>query len=531
MFEPIANWFAFAAERMAELSFRTGEHLVLTGISTGLAIVIGVPLGMLAASSSWLRSMVLGTIGIFQTIPSLALLAILLAAIGKIGVVPAVIALVVYALLPIARNTVTGLEGVSTDVVEAAKGMGMTPWQQMLHVKLPLAMPIIVAGIRTAAVVGVGIATLSAFIGAGGLGQFINRGLAMFDTKLILLGAIPAAVLALIVDSAIAATAWGIKPTRQHQKSRLVSVAKSAALGLPMLLLTFGVIAVINNSLKTAGPSGSKVRIGSKNFTEQLILGELMAQMIEAHTDLSVDRRFNLGGTMICHEALKAGELDLYAEYTGTGLVTVLDQPAAPDADAVWDTVESQYRQQFNLHWLKPFGFNNTYALAVRSSVARKNDWQSISNIVSSADELKAGFTAEFSERADGYPGVSDTYGFRFSQVVDLEPSLMYQAIARREVDVICAFTTDGRIEAYGLQTLEDDKEFFPPYFAAPVINPALFEKHPEIKEVLGRLAGQISNTEMQKMNFEVDERARQPEDVAREFLIDKKLIGKAKIN
>ena len=236
MFETIFNWFSFAAERLPELWFRTGEHLVLTGISTGLAMVIGIPLGVLAASSSWLRSIVLGTIGIFQTIPSLALLAILLAAIGKIGVVPAVIALIVYALLPIARNTVTGIEGVAPDVVEAAKGMGMTPWQQMLQVKLPLAMPIIVAGIRTAAVVGVGIATLSAFIGAGGLGQFINRGLAMFDTQLILLGAIPAAVLALIVDSTISATAWGLQPLRQHQKSRLVSTAKRVALSLPVLL-------------------------------------------------------------------------------------------------------------------------------------------------------------------------------------------------------------------------------------------------------------------------------------------------------
>ena len=206
--------------------------------------------------------------------------------------------------------------------------------------------------------------------------------------------------------------------------------------------------------------------------------------MIEFHTDLSVDRRFNLGGTMICHEALQAGELDLYAEYTGTGLVTVLDQPAVSDADAVWATVESQYRQQFNLKWLKPFGFNNTYALAVRGSTASDNNWRSISDIVASADDLKAGFTSEFSERADGYPGVSEKYGFRFSQVVDLEPSLMYQAIARGEVDVICAFTTDGRIEAYDLQTLIDDKDLFPPYFAAPIVSQALLEKHPGIGDV-----------------------------------------------
>ena len=529
MVDAISSWLDFAASRLPELWFRTGEHLVLTGISTGLAIVIGVPLGILASSTAWLRSLVLGTIGIFQTIPSLALLAILLAATGKIGAVPAVIALIVYALLPIARNTVTGIEGVHADVVEAAKGMGMTSMQQMLKVKLPLAMPIIVAGIRTAAVVGVGIATLSAFIGAGGLGQFINRGLAMSDTHLILLGAIPAAGLALFVDVCIAATAWGTKPLRQHQKNWFMSSAKPVALGLPILLVALGIIAVTSGGQKQDGLSERTIRMGSKNFTEQLILGELMAQMIEAHTGLSVDRRFNLGGTMICHKALQAGEIDLYAEYTGTGLVTVLDREAVLDSDLVWTTVEKAYRERFGLQWLKPFGFNNTYAITVRRSTAGERNWNSISDMAPSAGELKAGFTGEFAERADGYPGVAEKYSLRFGQVVDLEPSLMYEAIAREEVDVICAFTTDGRIEAYELQTLIDDKDFFPPYYAAPVLNRELFNRYPDVKKVLNRLTGRISNVEMQKMNFEVDENNRQPEDVARDFLINQGLVGESK--
>lgn len=529
MVDAISSWFEFAAERLPELWFRTGEHLVLTGVSTGLAIGIGIPLGVLAASTSWLRSSVLGTIGIFQTIPSLALLAILLAATGKIGAVPAVVALVVYALLPIVRNTVTGIEGVPRDVMEAAKGMGMTSWQQMIKVKIPLAMPIIVAGIRTAAVVGVGIATLSAFIGAGGLGQFINRGLALSDTHLILLGAIPAAALAVIVDAMIAATAWGIKPLRQSQKNWLMSLAKPLALYLPLLLVALGIIAIVVNNKKQDGQSEGTIRIGSKNFTEQLILGELMAQMIEAHTNLTVDRRFNLGGTMICHKALEAGEIDLYAEYTGTGLVTVLNRASISDPELVWQTVETEYRKQFELQWLELFGFDNTYALTVRSSAAHENNWRSVSDLSAAADQLKAGFTAEFSERVDGYPGVSQRYGLRFSQVVDLEPSLMYQAIARGEVDVICAFTTDGRIKANDLQTLTDDKNFFPPYHAASVVTQEMLNKHPVVRTVLDRLTGKIDNTEMQQMNFEVDENNRQPEDVARDFLISKGLVGKSK--
>jgi osmoprotectant transport system permease protein len=190
--QSVSNWVEFAGERMPELGLRTGEHLVLTGLSTGLAIAIGLPLGILASTKQGLRAPLLATISIFQTIPSLAMLAILLALVGKIGAVPAIIALTIYALLPIVRNTVTGIEGVPSEVVEAARGIGMTPRQQLRMVQLPLAMPVMIAGIRTAAVMGVGIATLSAFIGAGGLGQFINRGLALSNTQLILLGAIPA---------------------------------------------------------------------------------------------------------------------------------------------------------------------------------------------------------------------------------------------------------------------------------------------------------------------------------------------------
>ena len=517
--ESVSNWMNFAIARMPELWFRTGQHLVLTGVSTGLAIAIGLPLGILASTKQWLRVTVLGAIGILQTVPSLAMLAILLALVGKIGVVPAIIALTIYALLPIVRNTVTGIEGVPPEVVEAARGIGMTRGQQLRMVKLPLAMPVLIAGIRTAAVVGVGIATLSAFIGAGGLGQFINRGLALSNTQLILLGAIPAALLAVLVDCVIAATAWGMQSVRQREKHSLKAKLRPVALTMPLLFVLLGVYAAFGSRPAVTNHSGQTVRIGSKNFTEQLILGELMSQMIEAHTDLDVDRRFNLGGTMICHEALAAGEIDLYAEYTGTGLVTVLKRPVGSDTDSVFNIVRAEYKKQFKLEWLEPFGFNNTYALTVRKSDARENEWQTISDLATSAETLRAGFTAEFSERADGYPGVRQAYGFGFPEVRDLEPSLMYQAVAKSEVDVICAFTTDGRIAAYDLQPLVDDRRFFPPYFAAPVIRLGFLRTHSNVRDVLVKLAGVLDDTTMQSLNFEVDEKGRNPKDVVRNFL------------
>lgn len=271
------SWIAFLSERLPELWLRTGEHLMLTGVSTGMAILLGIPLGICAARIWWLRGPLTGGVGILQTIPSLAMLAILLALLQKIGAIPAIIALTLYALLPIVRNTLTGLEGVSLPVLEAARGIGMTPRQRLWLVEFPLSMPVIVAGIRTAAVVSVGIATLSAFIGAGGLGQFINRGLALSNTDLILLGAIPAAVLALIVDGSIAASQWGLRRRRSRGsrfRAAIDRCLRPVALSMPVALIIAGCFAYFSTSTSSSNPAwgplagdGRTVRIGTKNFT------------------------------------------------------------------------------------------------------------------------------------------------------------------------------------------------------------------------------------------------------------------------
>jgi osmoprotectant transport system permease protein len=530
-----APWVELVRERLPELWLRTGEHLMLTGVSTGLAILVGIPLGIAAARIRWLRNPVTSGVGILQTIPSLAMLAILLALLHRIGVIPALIALTLYALLPIVRNTLTGLEEVSPEVVEAARGIGMTPRQRLRIVEIPLAMPVIVAGIRTAAVVGVGIATLSAFIGAGGLGQFINRGLALSDTDLILLGAVPAALLALVVDGCIASLQWGLRRRRRRgpQLGAVLDRAlRPAALGMPVVLVAAGSFAYLSTSIPSSRPSGTTVgegrtvAIGTKNFTEQLILGEIMAQLIEARTDLVVERRFNLGGTMICHGALRSGGIDLYAEYTGTALTAILEQPVIRDPERAYAAVAREYRRRFSAEWLRPFGFDNTYAITVREADAASQDLKTISDLVPIAGTLRAGFTAEFAERPDGYPGLRRAYGLEFGDVRDLDPALMYEAIARREVDVICAFATDGRIAAYDLQPLRDDRGFFPPYQAAPVVRTEALEAHPELGRVLDRLAGLLDDATMQRLNFEVDGKGARPSDVAREFLDGRGLLN-----
>lgn len=527
--EPLST---YVIHRLPELWLRTGEHLMLTGVSTAAAIFIGVPLGMLVFRAAWLRAPTLGAVGMLQTVPSLAMLVFLLALLQKIGVLPAIIALTLYALLPIVRNTLTGVEGVSSEVTEAARGMGMTEYQLMRMVRIPLAVPVIVAGIRTAAVVGVGIATLSAFIGAGGLGQFINRGLALSDTKLILLGAIPAALLALIVDFCIGAFGWGLRPERKRDtKGPTKALTRPIALMMPFFLIVVGMISystrltVGDRDVVVPTIKGGTVRIGTKNFTEQLILGEMMAQLIEAKTDLTVQRRFNLGGTMICHGALVNGEIDLYAEYTGTGLTAILDHPVISDPEEALQHVTEAYRERFGAEWLRPFGFNNTYAITVRKADAERYGWTRISDLKVAASELRAGFTSEFAERPDGYPGLRKIYGLRFGKVRDMDPALMYQAVAKGEVDIICAFATDGRIAAYDLKPLEDDRQFFPPYWAVPVIREEMLHAYPNLRNVLSLLGEVLDDPAMQRLNFEVDGKKRGPAEVAESFLRAKGLL------
>ena len=261
------------------------------------------------------------------------------------------------------------------------------------------------------------------------------------------------------------------------------------------------------------------VRVGSKNFTEQEIVGELVAQLLEQRTDLRVERKFGLGGTGLCHAAMMAGELDIYVEYTGTALLNVLHLPLNADHDEVFRIVSEAYRSQFGLEWLPPIGFNNTYAITVTDSRATAEGWREISDLKDGAAHLSAGFTHEFMERPDGYPGLQQVYGIRFGSVRDLEPGLMYDVVAGGQVDVICAFATDGRISAYSLRVLRDDRRLFPPYQAAPVVRSALLGAHPEIRAALADLSGTINDQTMRDLNYAVDVGGRRPAAVAVEWI------------
>lgn len=516
--------FEFLSGRMTDLWLRTGEHLMLVGVSIAIAVVVGIPVGVMIQRIRWARGPTLSVVGVFQTIPSLAMLAFLLALLGVIGTTPAIIALALYALLPIVRNTYTGLDGISPELIEAGRGLGMTNWQQMWMVRVPLALPVILAGVRTAAVIGVGIATLSAFIGAGGLGEFIVRGLSMNDWRLIFLGAVPAAVLALIVDYSIGAAERALTPGPKQRRGRRGKRSGAARLLglLPVTLLILLGLGLFG--FRAVKAQTGLIQIGTKNFTEQYILAELMAQRIEATTDLYPTRRF-LGGTMICHQALATGQIDLYCEYTGTALTAILHRPVVTDPDEAFRTVETAYRRRFGIEWLQPFGFENAYAITVRAEQAQKQGWETVSDLVGDAADLRAAFTSEFMEREDGYPAIREAYGLEFASVRDMDPGLMYDAINRGEIDVISAFATDGRIAAYDLKTLRDDRNALPPYDAAPLVRIETLERFPELRPALDPLTGLLDAETMRRLNYEVDGKGRSPAEVAREFLISHDLL------
>ncbi len=259
--------------------------------------------------------------------------------------------------------------------------------------------------------------------------------------------------------------------------------------------------------------------VGSKNFTEQIVLAELFAQQIEAHSTLHVERRVNLGGTLLCHQALVAGKIDLYPEYTGTALTAVLKEPPQNDPSAVFRRVQDEYRARFGVEVMPPLGFNNTFAMVVRGEDATKLHLHTISDIGAFAPKWRAGFGYEFMERPDGYRGWVAAYGLHFSgepRILDL--GLLYRALADRQVDLVAGNSTDGLIAALGMVALEDDRRYFPPYEAVPLVRRAILDKHPEARAALGELTGKISEDEMRRMNYAVDGEHRDPAEVVREF-------------
>jgi osmoprotectant transport system substrate-binding protein len=270
-----------------------------------------------------------------------------------------------------------------------------------------------------------------------------------------------------------------------------------------------------------------KVVICSKDFSEQVILAEIVAQHIETKTDIKVERQLNLGGSL-CHQSLTAGKIDLYVEYTGTGFTNILKQKPISDSQKVLDYLKQEYPKQFKAEWTEPLGFNNSFAIIVRGDDAKKLNLQTLSQLSKAAPKLRAGFGPEFKDREDGFPGLAKTYGIKFAgEPKELLLGLLYQALQQKQVDVIAGNTTDGLIQSLGLVVLKDDKNYFPPYEAVPVVRSQILEKYPELRPVLAELGGKISEEDMRQLNYQVDGKQQEAAQVARQFLQQK--LGESK--
>jgi osmoprotectant transport system permease protein len=511
------NAFEFITRNWREVLSLTGEHVVLVAISTLIAVAVGIPVGLLLTRREAWKRPVLAVANILQTVPSLALFGFIipLKYVGGIGVRAAVVALVVYALLPVIRNTVTGIEGVDRSVREAALAMGMTDAQILRQVELPLAAPVILAGVRVATVISVGVATIAAAIGAGGLGVFIFRGLRQYDNNLILAGAVPAALLALAADAGIGLIESRLdvrRPARRASAGGSKTVRRVVLACVALAVVAGGAYAVWRGSSRT------DVTVGSKDFTESIILAEMTSQMLEAR-GLRVERRYELGGNLT-HDSLVAGRVDAYPEYTGTSLMAILKHPPETDARAVYERVRREYSERFDVEVGPPLGFEDTFAILVREEDARRLNLKTVSDIIPHAPKWRAGFGQDFMSRADGYEGFARAYGLQFAQRPrEMDLSLSYRALADKEVDVIAGNSTDGMIAKLGLVQLEDDRHYFPPYEAVVLARRDTLERLPSMREVLQKLAGAISTEEMRRLNYQVDGDKRAPADVVREWL------------
>jgi osmoprotectant transport system permease protein len=504
----VSELLAFWSSHGGELWTLLAQHVALVLVSTAVAVAIGVPIGIVAARRPRIGAPLAAAASVIQTVPSLALFGFLLPLplVGGVGARTALAALILYALLPVIRTTSAGLRSIDAAILEAADAMGMAPMQRLRQVELPLAMPSIIAGIRVSAVIGVGTVTIAAAIGAGGLGEYIYRGLSMVDATVILAGALPVAALAMIVDGGLLLVERAFE--RRGRGRRVLRLAAAVV-----------VVALAAGAIAAAWPRPERIIVGSKNFTEQVILGELMAQTIERYAGLPVDRRLNLGGTFIADRAIQTGDIDLYVEYSGTALTAVFKQPIQRDPRVVLDQVRQLYAET-GRSMLAPLGFSNTFAILVRTSDARERGLSRLSELAAHAPRWRAAFGYEFLERPDGYSGLAATYGLRFLEpprVMDL--TLIYRALAERQVDVIAGDATAGLIDALDLTMLEDDRRYFPPYDAVPVVHSATLLRHPEIGRAIGRLSGRVTAAEMRRMNYAVDARREDPAAVVSEFL------------
>lgn len=496
-------------ERKSDWLVSLFEHLQISLLSLIIAIVIAVLLAILLSNHKKVNEGILQVTGIFQTIPSLALLGLFIPFMG-IGKVPAITALVIYAIFPIYQGTVTGFAEIDPSLEEAATAFGMTKWEKLKKYKLSLAMPIIMSGVRTSSIMIIGTATLAALVGAGGLGSFILLGIDRNNSALILIGAISSAILAVLFSLII--------KNLQNKKPKTILIS------FVVVLVLLG-ISFIPSTMK----SNKSLVVAGKLGAEPEIIINMYKELIEDKTDIKVEVKPNFGKTSFLYEALKSKSIDIYPEFTGTVTSSLIEEDTFKipnDPKEVYEIARDKIYKQDKLVYLKPSKFQDTYAIAVREDYAEKNNLTKVSDLKRLENSMVAGFTLEFNDREDGNKGLKSLYDLNF-EVKTMEPALRYTAISNKSIDLTDVYSTDSQIITNNLRVLEDDKKLFPPYQAAPLLREETLEKYPELEKALGELDGKITSREMTEMNYQVDVEGKPASEVARDYLIKENLIEK----
>ena len=524
----------------------SGEHVAIAAVSVIIAVLAGGALGIFISEYRGTSKAVLGIINFLYTIPSISMLGFLIPLSG-IGNTTAVIALSLYALLPMVRNTYTGLTNVEETIIEAARGMGSSNMQILFRIRLPLAMPVIFSGIRSMAVMTIALAGIASFIGAGGLGVAIYRGITTNNAAMTVIGSLLAAVLALLSDFLLGVVERRLKKRgRKRQRSPIGRAKKKAgqaqeenavqvweerkgarrktwaAAICVVLAAALGITAFVKHA---AGTEDKTIHIATKPMTEQYILGEMLKLLIEENTDLEVEITQGVGGgTSNIQPAMEKGEFDMYPEYTGTGWNMVLKRQEFYTEDS-FDELQQSYREDYGMQWEGMYGFANTYAIAVRKEAADKYGLETISDLQAAAPELTLGAEYDFYEREDGYTPMCETYGLNFKGTVDLDIGLKYEAINSGTIDVMPIFTTDGQYSVSNIVVLEDDRQFYPSYQCGNVVRSEVLQEHPELSDIFEMTEEILTDKEMAALNYEVEVGKAEPKEAAADFLREKGLL------
>ena len=492
----------------------TVEHILISLLAISIASVLGIILGIIISEYRKFSGLILGTVNILYTIPSIALLGFFITITG-VGNTTALIALIIYALLPIIRSTHTGIVNINPLIIEASEGMGSTKLQQLFKVKLPLALPVLMSGIRNMVTMTIALAGIASFVGAGGLGVAIYRGITTNNSAMTFLGSLLIAILALIFDFIL-----GIieKRLTNHKRTKYKVNFKLIILGL--FIIIFGAYFSLNSK------KDKTINIATKPMTEGYILGQMLTELIEQDTDLKVNMTNGVGGgTSNIHPAMLKGEFDLYPEYTGTSWEAVLKKEGSYD-ESKFDELQKEYKEKYNLEYVNLYGFNNTYGLAVNKDIAEKYNLKTYSDLAAVSNNLIFGAEYDFFEREDGYKELQKVYNVDFKKKIDMDIGLKYQAMKDKKIDVMVIFTTDGQLAISDVVVLEDDKKMYPSYRAGTVVRSEILSKYPELKPVLEKLNNILDDKTMADLNYQVESEGKKPEDVAREYLQEKGLLG-----